>query len=204
MAAAAEPVGRVVHLLGLALKENLKMRYAFTKLYGISDSTSKRLCARFQLHDRAKVKDLTPLQVTAIASFLSAPETATRLPRMPLAPPGFTPDLAQRSLLALQNEFKASQQAAQRQRETKIEAMKADPRLTWKYKHLLRPVDERDPLHNLKTETVLRREIRENIGHQKMIGSYVGRRHTLGLPVRGQTTQNNAKTARKHNPGRHR
>ena len=56
-----------------------------------------------------------------------------------------------------------------------------------------------DPLKNLKTESELRREIRENIAHQRMIGSYVGRRHAMHLPVRGQNTQNNAKTARKLN-----
>jgi len=54
-------------------------------------------------------------------------------------------------------------------------------------------------LRNLKIETDLRREIRENIAHQRMIGSYVGRRHAMGLPVRGQNTQNNAKTAKKLN-----
>jgi small subunit ribosomal protein S13 len=53
-----------------------------------------------------------------------------------------------------------------------------------------------DPLQSLKIETDLRREIRENISHQRMIGSYVGRRHAMGLPVRGQNTQTNARTAR--------
>jgi len=56
-----------------------------------------------------------------------------------------------------------------------------------------------DPLRKLKIETDLRREIRENIDHQRMIGSYIGRRHAMGLPVRGQNTQNNAKTAKKLN-----
>lgn len=54
-------------------------------------------------------------------------------------------------------------------------------------------------MRNLKIETDLRKEIRENIAHQRMIGSYVGRRHAMGLPVRGQNTQNNAKTAKKLN-----
>lgn len=56
-----------------------------------------------------------------------------------------------------------------------------------------------DPLKDLKIESELRREIRENIGHQRMIGSYVGRRHAMHLPVRGQNTQSNAKTAKKLN-----
>ena len=56
-----------------------------------------------------------------------------------------------------------------------------------------------DPLLGIRLETDLKREMRENIAHQRMIGSYVGRRHAQGLPVRGQNTQNNAKTARKLN-----
>jgi len=58
---------------------------------------------------------------------------------------------------------------------------------------------KKDPLQSLKIETDLRREIRENISHQRMIGSYVGRRHAMGLPVRGQNTQTNARTARQLN-----
>jgi small subunit ribosomal protein S13 len=54
-------------------------------------------------------------------------------------------------------------------------------------------------LTNLKIESELRREMRENIAHQRMIGSYVGRRHAMGLPVRGQNTQNNAQTAKRLN-----
>lgn len=56
-----------------------------------------------------------------------------------------------------------------------------------------------DTLKGLKIEAELRKEIRENIGHQRMIGSYVGKRHAAHLPVRGQNTQSNAKTARKLN-----
>ena len=56
-----------------------------------------------------------------------------------------------------------------------------------------------DPLKDLKIESELRRMIRENIAHQRMIGSYVGRRHAMHLPVRGQNTQSNAKTAKKLN-----
>jgi len=186
-------------MLGIPLRETYTMRYAFTKIYGIGEYTSRRLCARFQLHDRFKVKDLTPFQVTAIASFLSSPATATKLPRMPLAAPDFDPPPAQKSLQTIQNELNAEKMASKRRKEAKIEKMNADKRLTWKYKHLLEPPNNRDPLHGLKIESELRREIRENIAHQRMIGSYVGRRHTLHLPVRGQSTQTNAKTARRLN-----
>ena len=60
-------------------------------------------------------------------------------------------------------------------------------------------LNRKDPLLKLRIETELKREMRENIANQRMIGSYVGRRHAMGLPVRGQNTQNNAKNAKKFN-----
>lgn len=63
-------------------------------------------------------------------------------------------------------------------------------------KEVPQPVDR---LREIKIESDLRRQMRENIAHQRMIGSYVGRRHAMHLPVRGQNTQSNAKTARKLN-----
>lgn len=56
-----------------------------------------------------------------------------------------------------------------------------------------------DPLRGIKVESELRREVRENIAHLRNIGSYVGKRHAMHLPVRGQNTQSNAKTARRLN-----
>lgn len=45
--------------------------------------------------------------------------------------------------------------------------------------------------------TTLKRMIGKFISIKKMIRSYQGRRHVGKLPVRGQNTQKNAKTARK-------
>lgn len=45
--------------------------------------------------------------------------------------------------------------------------------------------------------TTLRRTISKFISIKKMIRSYQGRRHAVRLPVRGQNTQKNAKTARR-------
>lgn len=45
-----------------------------------------------------------------------------------------------------------------------------------------------------KTEGALRSEVQLNIKRLVDIGSYRGMRHRLGLPVRGQTTKNNART----------
>ena len=43
-------------------------------------------------------------------------------------------------------------------------------------------------------EGQLRRQISQNISRLRDIGSYRGLRHRRGLPVRGQNTQNNART----------
>lgn len=46
----------------------------------------------------------------------------------------------------------------------------------------------------LKVEGDLRREVSLNIKRLIEIGSYRGRRHRMGLPVRGQRTKTNART----------
>lgn len=52
-------------------------------------------------------------------------------------------------------------------------------------------------LSKLTIEQDLKRQISKNIQHLEEIGCYVGRRHLSGLPVHGQNTRNNAKTAKK-------
>lgn len=47
---------------------------------------------------------------------------------------------------------------------------------------------------NLTVEGDLRRDIAQNIKRKIEIGSYQGRRHRQGLPVRGQRTHTNART----------
>ena len=48
--------------------------------------------------------------------------------------------------------------------------------------------------HNLKVEGDLRREVSLNIKRLVEIGCYRGVRHLRGLPVRGQSTKQNART----------
>lgn len=150
--------------------------------------TAHRLCARLQIHDKCKMKDLSPYQVTALASFLSSPSTSITPPRYPLAEPGFVPPPPNKSIQELQNDLNNTKAAR---------AAKKIKRA--KYSGGVVEKGSLDPLKDLKIESELRRVIRENIGHQRMIGSYVGRRHAMHLPVRGQNTQSNAKTARKLN-----
>ena len=48
--------------------------------------------------------------------------------------------------------------------------------------------------HNVKVEGDLRREVSMNIKRLTEIGCYRGVRHRKGLPVRGQSTKQNART----------
>ncbi len=50
--------------------------------------------------------------------------------------------------------------------------------------------------NNVKVEGELKREITQNIRHQKDVGSYRGTRHQRNLPVRGQKTRTNSRTVR--------
>ncbi|KAJ7273338.1 hypothetical protein C8J57DRAFT_1317591 [Mycena rebaudengoi] len=183
----------MVYVLGVNLPDKHLIRFALTQFYGIGNVTAERICARFQMHRTCKVKDLTPVQVTALASFLSSPKDSVSPPRYPTAPPGFVPNTT-KSHQQLAVEFRAAR--------TRREAENKQPQFV-----LRRLRDARvnpDQLKEIRIEAELRQEIRDNIAHQKMIGSYVGRRHGMGLPVRGQNTQSNAKTAKKLNRiGRH-
>ncbi len=58
--------------------------------------------------------------------------------------------------------------------------------------NLIRKAIEKD----LKVEGDLRTEIAMNIKRLMDIGCYRGRRHRMGLPLRGQNTKNNAKTSK--------
>ena len=50
---------------------------------------SHRICARVQIHNQCKVRDLTPQQVTALTAFLSAPASAPTPPHLPVAGPNY-------------------------------------------------------------------------------------------------------------------
>ncbi|EEA22807.1 hypothetical protein EYB25_005577 [Talaromyces marneffei] len=54
-------------------------------------------------------------------------------------------------------------------------------------------------LSEMKIENDLRRQILDDIKRLRDTGTYRGRRHALGLPVRGQNTRSQIKTAYKLN-----
>jgi len=159
----------MVHILGTLLPENRFVQFALTKFYGVGPHISARICARFQIHDRARIRDLSPQQITSLTAFLSAPSSAPIVPRYPVAPPDFVPSKYQVS----------------------------PPPLLRREAATLR--DLKSPLYHLKIENEKRKEMRDNIAHHRNIGSYRGLRHALGFPVRGQNTQTNAETAKKLN-----
>ncbi|KAJ7156942.1 hypothetical protein C8R43DRAFT_1087231 [Mycena crocata] len=177
----------MVYVLGVNLPDRHLVKFALTQFYGVGHKTAERVCARFSMHRTCRVRDLTPIQVTALASFLSSPKDSFSPPRYPLATPDFEPITKTHQELATEFRAERLRRAAENKKPEFILRRLRDARVT------------PDTLKDLKIEAELKQEIRENIAHQKMIGSNVGRRHAMGLPVRGQTTQNNAKTARKLN-----
>ncbi|TFK30142.1 S13-like H2TH domain-containing protein [Coprinopsis marcescibilis] len=178
----------MVHILGISLPDQHLAKFALTSIYGVGHKTAHRLCARFQIHDKCKVKELSPFQVTSLASFLSSPRTAPPLPRYPLASSSYVPPPPSTPMSELQAKFKEAQAAIEAKKQRRAELGKKIKTGTYV-----------DPLKKLTIESELRREIRENIAHQRMIGSYVGKRHAMHLPVRGQNTQSNARTAKRLN-----
>ncbi|KAI9700558.1 MAG: hypothetical protein M1820_006712 [Bogoriella megaspora] len=54
-------------------------------------------------------------------------------------------------------------------------------------------------LSSMTLENDLRRRLQETLGRLRDMGSYRGRRHAMGLPVRGQRTRTQIQTARRLN-----
>jgi ribosomal protein S13 len=54
-------------------------------------------------------------------------------------------------------------------------------------------------LSEMKIENDLRREVQENIRRLKDMGTYRGRRHAMGLPVRGQRTRSQVRRSLQDN-----
>ncbi|KAG7194350.1 uncharacterized protein KQ657_004562 [Scheffersomyces spartinae] len=54
-------------------------------------------------------------------------------------------------------------------------------------------------LSDITVEGHLKQKVWDDIKLKRTIGSYAGLRHAMGLPVRGQKTKNNARTAKKLN-----
>jgi len=170
---------------------------ALTAFYGIGPALATKICARLQIHDRSKIRQLTPTQITGIASFLSSPLTSPQIPWNPLARPDYVPPGPGTPMSQIKTSVVEAAKAKAKAASTSATIVGApDPNATTL---ALKKLLKSDPLRGIKVESELKREMKENIARQRLIGSYVGKRHAMQLPVRGQNTQSNAKTARKLN-----
>jgi small subunit ribosomal protein S13 len=122
------------------------------------------------------------MQVTAIAAFLSSPSTSPIPTHGPLASLTFklVPPLTPLQNLACIYAY--------------LVQLDAPPLSLLRAK-----MKGMDPLCWLWIEADLKCKMQENLVHQQMIRSYVGKRHMMGLPVHGQNTQMNARMVRKLN-----
>ncbi|PKI83470.1 hypothetical protein MVES1_002677 [Malassezia vespertilionis] len=161
-----------MYLLGAHLPDHKLVRIALTTFYGISYETARRVCARIQVHERATVSSLTEEQITSLSAYLSSPGL---IPARSNTPTKATVDAPQ-----------------QRARVSETQDGRDLPPSE-------RPQASADPLRSILIEGDLRRDRLANIAHHRSIGTYKGRRHAGGFPVRGQRTQRNALTARRLN-----
>ncbi|RXK39332.1 hypothetical protein M231_03411 [Tremella mesenterica] len=204
-----------MHLLGHHLPDHKLLRIALTSFYGISHSTSSRLLARLQIPLQQRVSDLSESQITALSSYLSSPSTSTPPTPTPLSSPfshlttsssssdpTTSASTSDQTLSSLSNlttlgtiDVDHNHEETSRNDDSdlliQIARMSSRPH----QKRSERP----DPLDDLKIETDLRRSVTADIAHLRQVGSYRGKRHQQGLPVRGQNTRKNAMTARKLN-----
>ncbi|WWC70172.1 mitochondrial 37S ribosomal uS13m domain-containing protein [Kwoniella pini CBS 10737] len=171
-----------MHLLGHNLPDHKPLKIALLTFYGLSHTLSSRLLARLSIHSEALVSDLTEPQLTSLSAYLSSPSTTLKSQKdslIKLSPPGGR-------ILSLPNNHNNKFNF-----ELNNNSNNANLNLKGKGKE--------DPLDELLLETEARRSMQSDIAHLRMVGTYRGKRHAAGYPVRGQRTQTNASTAKKHN-----
>ncbi|WWC94584.1 hypothetical protein V866_001431 [Kwoniella sp. B9012] len=164
-----------MHLLGHNLPDHKPLKIALLTFYGLSHPLASRLLARLSIHSEALVSDLTEPQLTSLSAYLSSPSTTAKVretqSNITLSPPGGKPlpIPGNKSIVATSQNNKGKGK------------------------------ERDDPLDELRLETEARRGMQADIAHLRMVGTYRGKRHAAGYPVRGQRTQTNASTAKKHN-----
>ncbi|WVR06880.1 hypothetical protein IAU60_003916 [Kwoniella sp. DSM 27419] len=168
-----------MHLLGHNLPDHKPLKIALLTFYGLSHPLAARLLARLSIHSEALVSDLTEPQLTSLSAYLSSPSTTPRPSdsKMTLAPPGGKV-LAVPGNRAIFGSGSGGAGAGAGDRKGK---------------------GKEDPLDELRIETEARRAMQADILHLRQVGAYRGKRHAAGYPVRGQRTQTNASSAKKHN-----
>jgi small subunit ribosomal protein S13 len=169
-----------MYLLGAHLPDHKLVRIALTGFYGISYHVARQLCARLSLHDSATVASLSDAQINQLSAYLSAPTSVPARAASPTSADAqvvFARDAAPSSSSSSAGSSSSSAPLPPSQRASPFE----------------------DPLRSIVLEADLRRQHTANIAHHRTVGTYIGRRHVQGLPVRGQRTRRNAQTAKKLN-----
>lgn len=164
-----------MYVLGVNLPDRKLVKIALTSFHGVGHSTAKLICARLAFHDRLAVSELTEPQLNQLSALLSSPSSFMgEAPSASASTSGSTSSSSTSSSSSSSGPPKSATQIAR----------------------------EHDRLANLVTESDLRRSVRADIAHHRTVGSYRGRRHAMGLPVRGQRTKTNAMMAKKLNKSR--
>jgi len=174
----------MVHVLGVNLPDRRLVKIALTAFTGISHSTSRLICARLAFHDRLAVSDLTEPQINQLSALLSSPSTFM----------GPAPTASSSSAAATSTANAASSSST-----TSDDSPSSSSSSDRARQSLTQQIREHNRLANLVIESDLRRQVKNDILHHRTVGSYVGRRHAMGFPVRGQRTKTNAKTAKRLN-----
>ncbi|CAD6949559.1 unnamed protein product, partial [Tilletia laevis] len=79
-----------MYLLGAHLPDHKLVHIALTNFLGINQHTARRLCARLQLHETAKVSSLSEAQINQLSAFLSSPSSIPARSAAPTTPVPFT------------------------------------------------------------------------------------------------------------------
>ncbi|GAA5872840.1 hypothetical protein JCM3774_006345 [Rhodotorula dairenensis] len=161
----------LVNLLGKALPDHKLVKIAMRQFYGVGPAVADKIMARLQFHDQLRVRDLSERQLNSLSALLSAPAAHPR-PSTPLRPYSLASAVA----------------AGSSSSSSSPDLIPRDP-----------PPAEKDTLVNLQIEEDLLRKVRGDIAHLYSIGTWRGLRHAMRLPVRGQKSHPNAKSARKLN-----
>lgn len=149
----------------------LHHQIALTGIYGIGRTLARRICARLQIHENAPLTALTPQQTTALTAFLSAPSNTPSLGSLALAPPGYRPAFKTNLIDSPQAPSSGPSTSATGAVEPKVAIPRSPTLPTTKDERALMGLGDR--LRGLKIETDLRRFVRENIMHHRIVSTRI-------------------------------
>merc|ERR1711991_438455 len=63
-------ITKMVYILGTEIKNNAKVEYGLSDIFGIGRSRSKEICRKFGITSNARIKDLNSTQLKQISEFV--------------------------------------------------------------------------------------------------------------------------------------